>query len=308
MHFPADRSVYPLNKYVLQNEDFRIKLFSAGRNAKFFANAPYLEEGGVFYNNDLDLNGLNERLSLLLVQYNLNYILLKTRSDIFSSFVSEKSIDSQYYTFLLDTSVGIDKIWSDKLKGKNRNQIRKAEKNKFYVQFGCDELLGDFYKVISECWRDLGTPVHSYELFRMLLEKFKDKAIIIVLYDGVKPISAAFLFVIDGVLSHPFAGTINSYKPSSANNLMYWNIIKYACENNIRQFDMGRSRLGQGTYNFKKSWGGEAKRIYYYYINQSESSVPSYDTTFYKTATTMWKFVPVKIANYLGPKLIYKII
>lgn len=316
MLYPADHEewdevvcdAYPLNKYVIENNDIAIKLYSSGKKPTFFANAPYLEEGGVLYkNNSLNWN-LNNSISDLFTEYNLKYVLVKSRDRSTSEIVPEQYIDNKYYTFLLDTTIDIESVWNEKLKAKTRNQIRKGEKNNFEIKFGHIELLDKFYSVISRCWRDLGTPVHSYQFFKLILERFGDRVSIIVLFDKGIPISSALLFKINGVLSHPFAGTINKYKPSSANNVLYWNIIKHACENEINIFDMGRSRLNQGTYHFKKSWGGEVQNIYYYYFMNVNGNIPAYDSSFYKIATNMWKFMPLQLANKIGPRLIYKIL
>ncbi len=316
MSFPADNqewddvvcSAYPLRKHVIENNNIKIKLFSPDKRPTYFTNAPYLEEGGILFNGNSENNDIGKEISSLFEQYNLDYILLKTRHNLVFETLTKLEIDDAYYTFLLDTTVGLDEIWKNKLKSKTRNQIRKAENNNYQIKIGHAELLDYFYTVISRCWRDLGTPIHSRHFFKLLLEKFGERACIVVVLDKTTPISAAFLFNIDGVLSHPYAGTINTYKPSSANNLMYWNIIKYASNMGIKSFDMGRSRLNQGTYNFKKSWGGEAKKINYYYVLRDGVVRPSYDSLYYRFATTMWKFIPLALANQLGPKLIYKVL
>ena len=39
--------------------------------------------------------------------------------------------------------------------------------------------------------------------------------------------------------------------------LIYWNILKYACENGYRIFDFGRCTPEENTFRFKKQWGAE---------------------------------------------------
>ena len=315
MSFPADYeewdesvcATYPLKKFFIENENAKIKLFSSRKKPKFLTNAPYLEEGGILIKKPL-VKVLENDIKELFNEFDLNYILFKSRESVFSEVTPAAVIDSSYYTFLLDVSSGIDDVWKNKLKSKTRNQVRKAEKYNFNIRFGQKELLDDFYTVISTCWRDLGTPVHSYQFFQNVLNNFGDKVSIVVQYDKGTPVSTALIFILDNVLSHPFAGTINKYKPTSANNLLYWSIIKFACENDVQTFDMGRSKSQQGTYNFKKSWGGVAENIYYYYFIKDNVPMPTYDKTSYKIATSLWKNMPIALANKLGPKLIYKIL
>ena len=230
---------YPLSKYIIETNSLEIKLFSFIKKPCFFTNAPYLEEGGLSLKQEKEDLSTKEIFSLLH-KYRAKYILLKSRQPILFENSSKMEIDKGYYTFLLDTTADIQSIWENKLRSKTRNQIRKAEKHDFNIKFGHIELLDDFYTVISRCWRDLGTPVHSYMFYKVLLENFGNRVTIVGIFDQGLPVSVALLFNINGNLSHPFAGTIKTYKPTSVNNLLYWNIIKYACENNIHTFDMGR--------------------------------------------------------------------
>lgn len=67
-------------------------------------------------------------------------------------------------------------------KAKLRSQIKKPLKEGLKPKVGGIELLYDFYKVFSINMRDLGSPVHSQKLMRIVFEEFieyiKDK------YDG----------------------------------------------------------------------------------------------------------------------------
>ena len=91
MMFPADHEAwdeavcasYPINRHVIENDVIRIKLFSYGKSPLFFANAPYLEEGGIFYKDRDKDNNLKGELLKLFEEYNLEYILLKSIDDIF---------------------------------------------------------------------------------------------------------------------------------------------------------------------------------------------------------------------------------
>ena len=48
------------------------------------------------------------------------------------------------------------------------------------------------------------------------------------------------------------------------NNLVFWEAIKWACENGYTYFDMGRSGIeGKGLQRSKNGWGGESEPLYY---------------------------------------------
>ena len=116
------------------------------------------------------------------------------------------------------------------------------------------------------------------------------------------------LFNLHGVLHHPFAGTLKAYRPTSINNLMYWNIICDACERGLKRFDMGRSTVGSGTYRYKKSWGATEQALFYHYFLRPGVKPPTLDTSWVQLATAAWKHLPLALTSRLGPSLIRHIL
>ena len=88
---------------------------------------------------------------------------------------------------------------------------------------------------------------------------------------------------------------------------MYWEIIGHAIEKGISFFDLGRSKNDQGTAVYKKSWGAEEVQLYYYYLNKS-SHQNEEENKIVQFLIEIWKKLPLKIANFMGPKLIYKVL
>ena len=299
---------YKLDKLLIDKNNSKIKLFSSGSRSRFYSTAPYFYDGGVSLNsNKLDEATLSELQDLIEVE-NLKYILLKSREKIEIEFNEQIKIDSEYFTFILDLSAGEDSVWKDKLKSTTRNQVRKAQKYDFEVRIGHEELLHDFYIVISEAWRDLGTPTHSRDFYGSILKKLKKKSGLMVIYHQGKPVSCALLLMVDNVIYHPYSCTLNRVKSTCVNNLLYWEIIKFACSKGYSQFDMGRSRKDQGTFKYKKSWGAEPIMLFYIYILNKRVNLPSFDNALYKCATGMWKYMPLSLANVLGPLFIKNIL
>ena len=172
-------------------------------------------------------------------------------------------------------------------------------------------MLDDFYAGISEAWRDLGTPTHSKEFYSNIIKNLNgsdkwNSGFLIIYLDGIPVASACYIY--DQVsIHHPYSATLNAYKKYSLNNLIYWNLILFALDKNINTFDMGRSRQDQGTSTYKKGWGAEETQLYYYYFNK-KSHTNDEDGKLVKFLINMWKKLPLPIANFLGPKLIYKVL
>lgn len=277
----------------------------------YFSSGAYATDGGV-KNEDLLTFDLLGELSDLLMRENGSHLVLKMRTKIKVPHHPQSEgvfffFDENYVTFVLDLTDGIDAIWTQKIKSKTRNQIRKAQKAKFRVVDGHHDLLDDFYKVISKAWRNLGTPMHGKFLFKKLLENLGEEAMLKVIYDKQLPVAAAMVTRSNGWVHHPFAATIPEYKSTSVNNLLYWSIIEQSCQGCYKYFDMGRSRRDQGTFFYKASWGAKPVSLYYLNISKSNklSSVDS--SNWARMMTHVWRELPVPLANFLGPSLIKRV-
>lgn len=293
------QKTYPLKVKSLSVQNININLFD---NGTYLSNSPYITDGGVF--------NFEKPLSKSDFQDIQKPILLKSRNEINVDSSFKHILVKDYFTFLLDLSKGEEDVWKNKVKSKTRNQVRKGEKADFVVKFGKTELLEDFYKVISSAWRDLGTPTHGKSFYGNIVTTFPEDSdygsCFCVIYIQNKPVSAACLIYDSNSLHHPYAATLKEYNQLCMNNVLYWNIMKFAISKNIHYFDLGRSRKDQSTVPFKQSWGAEPVQLYYYYFNKTEHTNDE-DNKITKFLIQCWKKLPLPIANFLGPKLIYKV-
>jgi hypothetical protein len=295
----AVTKTYPLTTSELNLQNTKIQLYG---NGKEFSNSPYITDGGFFtFNKPIVLD------DILPIQ---KPILLKSRNAIDMDVSIPHVLCKDYFTYLLDLREGEKAVWKNKVKSKTRNQVRKAEKLTYEVKFGKLDLLDDFYSVISEAWRDLGTPTHSKSFYKNIIENLNSNgygSCFMILYVQSKPASVACLIFDEYSIHHPYAATLKEYNKYSLNNALYWQIIKFAISKEVHFFDMGRSKKGQGTELFKLSWGAEPIQLYYYYLNK-KSHTNDEDGKFVQFAIRMWKKLPLTISNFLGPKLIYKVL
>jgi lipid II:glycine glycyltransferase (peptidoglycan interpeptide bridge formation enzyme) len=74
------------------------------------------------------------------------------------------------------------------------------------------------------------------------------------------PLSSVLSFYFrDEVLPY-YAGDEISARDLAANDFKYWELMRRSCERGLKVFDYGRSKLGTGSYAFKKNWGFEPSR------------------------------------------------
>lgn len=271
-------------------------------NGKYLANAPYITDGGA-----VDFGKTVETSDFIGLK---KPVLVKSRKKIAIKNGTQHVSDENYLTYVLDVRQGKDFVWNKLIKSKTRNQIRKTEKAAYRVKTGKLELLDDFYDVISTAWRDLGTPTHSKKFYQNIITELRTsgyQAKLMVLYVEEKPASAACLIFNDETLYHPYAATLKAYNRFSLNNALYWNIILFSLEKNIRFFDMGRSHKKQGTAAYKLSWGAAPVPLYYYYFN-TDTQKNEEDRPVIRFLSNAWKLLPKAVANFLGPKFIYKVL
>ncbi|MCP4647836.1 MAG: GNAT family N-acetyltransferase [bacterium] len=189
-------------------------------------------------------------------------------------------------------------------KSKLRSQIRKPLKEGLRASVGGIELLDDFYRVFSVNMRDLGSPVHSKKLMRRVIEEFPSTARVVLVYRGKEPMACSLVIGFGDTLKNPWASSLREYSVLSPNMLLYSTMLDYACDNNYRFFDFGRSSPNEGTYRFKEQWGAKPTPLHWYYISiGSEESIKGEEKARFERVIHYWKRLPVPLTKIVGPSI-----
>jgi FemAB-related protein (PEP-CTERM system-associated) len=207
-------------------------------------------------------------------------------------------------TFVLELGP-VEAVWSC-FDPKVRNQARKAQRAGLTCQFGREELLAEFYQVFARNMRDLGTPVWGIALFENILHAFPKTSEIALIRLGEQAIGGGLVLHFKDTVYMPSASSLREHFHLCPNNLLYWEVIKRACDNGYRHFDFGRSTVGSGTYQFKKQWGAEVKPLHWQYILLNGTEMPQLNPSNprFKFLIEVWKRLPLPIANWLGPRIV----
>jgi len=206
---------------------------------------------------------------------------------------------------VLDLPSTSEELWKG-FKSKLRSQIRRPKKEGFTVKFGQLDEIESFYEVFACNMRDLGTPVYTKQLFENTLREFPDNARICTVYDGKQPIASGFIIGFKNQLQIPWASSLRTHNRFGPNMMLYWNILKFACEQGYTQFDFGRSTQDEGTYKFKQQWGAQPVQCYWQYWLSSGDEMPEInpDNPTYQFAIRSWQRLPVPVTKWLGPKIV----
>jgi serine/alanine adding enzyme len=168
------------------------------------------------------------------------------------------------------------------------------------------ELVDDFYEVFSANMRDLGSPVHSKDLFREVLDSLGDSARIVTVSLKNQCMAGALIVCFRDTIEVPWASSLRRYNTLSPNMLLYWSLLKFASDSGYRYFDFGRSTPGEGTAKFKEQWGAKPHQLSWYTVGcddgvsarkelQSRSGM--------SMAEEVWRRLPLFVANLIGPRL-----
>jgi serine/alanine adding enzyme len=199
-----------------------------------------------------------------------------------------------------------EQLWA-RFPSKLRNQIKKPINEGFRVRVGREEESASFYKVFSTNMRDLGTPVYPLGFFNKILMEFPDNTRICSVYDQKgEPLASGFLIGFKDCLEMPWASSLRKYNRSSPNMLLYWKVLKFACDQGFKVFDFGRSTIGEGTYKFKEQWGAKPVNLYWHYWLSNGSRLPELNphNPKYQTAIQAWKKMPVSLTRLIGPRIV----
>lgn len=215
-----------------------------------------------------------------------------------------------YYYFSLDLPDDPDIVWKQ-MRKRNRNILRKGIKSGLSYSFSgpgtpTPHELGRFHELFSYCQRALGTPVLSLDFFKKLLKTFPEETGVFSAKHEGKIVSSLFCFLHKDTISPYYIGYDASYLKYAPNNYILWEVIKYGCQKGFKEYDMGRSRYGTGSYNFKRYWGIEPKLLSYEYYLRNGQEIPQINpsNSKYSVPIKIWGKLPLPLTQYLGPKLI----
>jgi FemAB-related protein (PEP-CTERM system-associated) len=184
---------------------------------------------------------------------------------------------------------------------KQRAVIRKGIKNTLQARIETD--LDRFFPIYAQSRRDLGTPIFPKRLFENLRAEFGRACEIMTVFQETEPVSTLMTFYFrDEVLPYYGAGTAAA-RTCAAYDFMYWDVMRRACEQGYRIFDFGRSKRDTGAWAFKKHWGFDPQPLHYQYRLFRRQSVPNVNPSNpkYQLLISLWKRLPIPVANAIGP-------
>ncbi|HKY02554.1 MAG TPA: FemAB family XrtA/PEP-CTERM system-associated protein [Burkholderiales bacterium] len=188
---------------------------------------------------------------------------------------------------------------------KQRAMVRKGIKNDLLSHI--DPTTDRFFALYADNVHRHGTPALSRRYFETLMRVFgKDCEVLTVTDAQGMPLSSVLSFYFrDEVLPY-YAGDDARARETAANDFKYWELMRRARERGCGVFDYGRSKIGTGSYDFKKNWGFEPAPLHYEYALYKTDGVPQNNplNPKYRAFIALWRKLPIGVANALGPHIV----
>lgn len=184
---------------------------------------------------------------------------------------------------------------------KQRAMVRKG------IDAGLTSAIDDdvkrVYDVYADSVRRLGTPVFSKRYFTALRQVFGPACELLTVTHANQVVSGVLSFYFrDQVLPY-YGGGTSAARAVAGNDFLYWELMRRAAERGVRLFDYGRSKVGAGSYHFKKNWGFVPAPLHYEYHLIESRTVPDINplNPKYRVFVEAWKRMPLPVTKSLGP-------
>ena len=232
--------------------------------------------------------------------FDADYLEIRSRREV----AGDLALATHKVSVTLDLDADSEVIWKG-FKTGHRQEIRRGYKRGAVARCGGVELLDDFLDVLGESFRNLGTPLYGRNYFAAILEAFPRSTRLCVVYVDGKPAAAAFDGLHGDTVEGMWLGTKAEFRPMLVGYVLYWELIKDACERGYKRFHLGRSTAESGGEAFKKKWNASSLQLYWQYYLRRGREIPGLNVNNprYQAAIALWRRLPIGVTRFLGPSI-----
>ena len=263
---------------------------------------PFAAYGGILADNQQVASQLLDKAKEITCSDGLDYLELRNKE----RGIENLPLKELYVFFRREIFENLESNMNA-IPRKSRRMIRVGEKAGLTHKFGGEELLPEFYDIFARSYHRLGSPVFSIQLFKHLLEELRGQANVLVVNsrEGKSISSVLTFFYKDQVLPY-YAGSLFEYRDLAPNDYMYWQLMKYGCENGYKLFDFGRSKVNTGSHDFKRHWGFEPEPLPYQYVLNRINEIPNLSPANpkYQKKIEIWRKLPFRATQIIGPHIV----
>ena len=187
--------------------------------SQFFGNIacslPFVNYAGPAGDTDAIERALVDGARPVADAWRVDYLELRTRRRVESLPTSEHKV-----SMTLDLDPDPDVLFK-KFSTAHRQDIRGGYKKGLIARIGGSELLDDFYAVLSESWRDMGTPIYSRRYLQTVASTFPQWTRLCVVYAGQEPAAAALDMLAGDTVEGLWLGSRGKFRRQHAGYVLY---------------------------------------------------------------------------------------
>ncbi len=254
--------------------------------------------GGIVASNDEAFAALQTKAQELARELGVDSLEMRNRQQKHPDWPHKEL----YVTFRKELDPDVEKNLNA-IPRKQRAMVRAG------IKAGLTSVIDDnverLYRAYSESVRNLGTPVFPKKYFQILQDVFGESCEVLTIeHEGQLVASVMSFYFKDEVLPY-YGGGTDAARDLKGNDFMYWEVMRRAVEKGCRVFDYGRSKVGTGSYRFKKHWGFEPEPLYYEVDLVKAKQIPEINplNPKYRLFIAAWKRLPLPVSQLVGPWL-----
>jgi FemAB-related protein (PEP-CTERM system-associated) len=212
-------------------------------------------------------------------------------------------VSDRKITVVMDLPGSREQLLQETIPSSRRRQIRRATREGFEARFGPDQAEA-FYEVFTRNMRTLGTPVLPREFFVEIGKGFAEHLVFGVVYREKTPLASGCGFVWRNEFELTWVASLREYDRLYPNMLLYSSFMEEAIDRGVGIFNFGRCTPGGPTHKFKHQWGGADFLLPWpQWSPRGVTATPTPDRPRYRLAVAVWKRLPIRLTNRLGPRL-----
>jgi FemAB-related protein (PEP-CTERM system-associated) len=268
---------------------------------RFLVSMPFFSYGGVLASTAQARDGLLTKAADLAAELGARHVELRQGSACETGWHDTTA----KVTMMASLPANVEELWKG-FSPKMRKRIRYARKHGLESEWGGAEAVDSFFRVFAVNMRNLGTPVYPRAWFENICRNLKGEIRILALRENGRPVASAFLIAFRDTLELPWAASVPESREKFSPLLLYCTLLEWATENGFRRVDLGRCTPGSGNHEFKQRWTSEEIPLHWYYWLAPGVALPALrpDNPRYRLATSLWKRLPLALANALGPRIV----
>ena len=259
--------------------------------------------GGIIADSQLIAQKLLKHACTLADQLNVDYLELRSPNDSYILDDNMTMPQPQPHVMIGCALSGTAQDILAGIKKKQRAVIRQSMNNQLVVKIESD--IENLYTIYSTSVRNLGTPVFPKQSFIELQKIFGHRCEIFTIFHQDVAVSSVMSFYYKGRVLPHYGGGLSQARDLKSNDFMYYKLMCHAKERGCHYFDFGRSKVGSGSYSYKKHWGMSINPMSYQYYLVKSKQLPSLSASNpkYKFVISLWSKLPLLVSQKIGPLL-----